>query len=102
MRNDHHCHILILGQIFHNLQNFAHKDGVQGSGWFIPQHHFRFQGQGPGNTYPLLLPAAHFTRALPGMFLHADCGQRFGGPGEGVPFVHTAGYQTQHYIFQSR
>ena len=63
MRDNDHGSFLV-GQIAQNTQNFAGQLRVKGAGWFIKAKDIRFQRQGAGNSYTLLLAAGKLVRVM--------------------------------------
>jgi hypothetical protein len=69
-------------QLAQDVEDLAHKFGVEGGGDLIEQHDFRRHGQRADDRDALLLPA----RELVGIVLHPvgkaealeECGDRFG------------------------
>ena len=67
-------HIVIMGdqdqigpglvQFPQDLHDFQAGFGIQGPGRFIRQDQRRIAGQGPGDGYPLLLPAGQLRRFM--------------------------------------
>ena len=72
--NDHGS--FLVGQIAQNTQNFAGQLRVKGAGWFIKAKDIRFQRQGAGNSYTLLLAAGKLVRVMVSRSERPICARR--------------------------
>ena len=61
-----------MGEVFHDLQDFADHLRIERRRGFVEQNNLRRGGEGPGDRHPLLLAARELGRHLPGFIRKAD------------------------------
>ena len=75
MGNDDHGHT-VSGQLFNELQHFAHHLRIQRAGGFVKQHHIRIHHQGADNGNPLPLASGEHIGVGVRLVQQADPGQQ--------------------------
>ena len=98
--NDNHRDLQFPVQLPQQLQNGLGGGGIQRGGGLITQQHLGGGSQGPGNGYPLLLPAGQLGGKGAGPVSQSHPVQQGLGPGPGFFFGYPRQFQREAYVIQ--